>query len=114
MFMFQNGLLASFIPEILMVIGYMLCFFVSTAEPEIEKSNEPAINSQSYSFELSNTTSDTTTYNYFNQIYQSYQTEIIPTAFFSKIKSFAIYSHNIKLTEMLSFVQFSRPPPKLL
>ena len=29
MLMFQNGLLVTFIPEILMVLGYVLCLFTS-------------------------------------------------------------------------------------
>jgi hypothetical protein len=40
MLMFENGLLASFIPEILMVLGYLFCLFA----PNIKEKPQPETN----------------------------------------------------------------------
>jgi len=114
MLMFQNGLLTTFIPEILMVIGYVLFLFA----PGV-KSNDTSVDQGSVVVHVS-------TFEYQKQIsaYQvsihdfqpvefvSSKKEIIPP-FVEKAIIFTTKSH-FSSSDSLSYVDFSRPPPALL
>jgi hypothetical protein len=111
MFMFQNGLLVTFIPEILMVIGYVLCLF------------SPGITSQTPSSEQNSVTAHVITFDQQKQIsgYQVYAHDFqpldvaaeirqVPALFIPKTINSAIESY-FSTSDGLSFVDFSRPPP---
>jgi hypothetical protein len=112
--MFQNGLMATFIPEIIMVIAYIYCLFV------------PNINVDNSAVELSieivqvTTLEQTTesTYRVLNFDTQ-YTQQAIPVEPLPNVcpvnEVTSPYSELLfEISDGLSFVQFSRPPPFFL
>jgi len=119
MFMFQSGLLATFIPEIIMVIAYLVCLF----SPGISKSS---ITSENPSNIISAST------NYANEISSLHTFSLhSPTVKNCRLEFSAIYSQSTLviqnrkigqfftnlfeiLIEGFLYFQFSRPPPTFL
>ena len=111
MFMFQNGLLVTFIPEILMVIGYVLCLFA------------PGFTSHSASTDQSPVTAKVITFDQQKHI-SGYQVSVhdfqpveiepaiklTPSHFISKTINSTSETY-FSTSDGLSFVDFSRPPP---
>ena len=111
MFMFQNGLLASFIPEILMVLAYVLCLFTPSVKPQ-NSTNEPStvmvqvstgVHHQVSSFQ--STFSDFQTHDVFvaetKPLIPVFNPQVIPIS----------YKSTFSISDGLSYVDFSRPPP---
>jgi hypothetical protein len=112
MFMFQNGLLATFIPEILMVLGYVLCLLI----PGFKSHNSSQIDQGSVvtkviSFEQQKQIS---AYQVSIQDFQS--VEPVPDSkqslsyFIEKAINLTSESH-FSTSDGLTYVDFSRPPP---
>jgi len=114
MFMFQNGLLVTFIPEILMVIGYVLCLFAPGLKPTNSYVDQSPLISQVITVEHQNQSS----------VYQvSYSDFQIPEIVSEKIHFILPFVEkettntsdlNFSTSDGLSYVGFSRPPPFLV
>jgi len=111
MFMFQTGLLATFIPEVLMVIGYLLCLFVSNPTTE---SNTASINTtvvQSASIERVQVSTYSVSSRDFMFVEQPVVVEVTPPVYCSTEATTSFLEQYFQLSGSLSYVQFSRPPP---
>ena len=109
--MFQTGLLATFIPEVLMVLGYLLCLFVSN--PTAENSSV-AINAsvvQSASIERVQISTYSVSASDFMFMEQSIVVDVNPPAYCSIEAAAPFLAPYFQLSGSLSYVQFSRPPP---
>ena len=111
MLMFDNGLLASFIPEILMVLAYFLCLFA----PNFKKSDStkeltPIVAQISATQQIHSNTYSTTVLNFqcseLNIVEDQKQFISTNTDSERTIAEFVL-----KLSVGLTFKQFSRPPP---
>lgn len=112
--MFENGILATFIPEVFMVFGFLLCLFVPGSiakDPAIEQTS---IVAQVSTFNQEHTASSQLS------TYQFQTTpELIPEhklffpRFIEKRINVCFESH-FSTSDGLSFVDFSRPPPFFL
>ena len=111
MLMFSNGLLSTFIPEILMVLGYFLCLFApkfhaNTTENIVKLTT--LITSENLSV------SSTSNTFIFTDFAPKYCTVKDKTDFLFFPKFFIInFVGNItcKLTKQIDYEYFSRPPP---
>ena len=114
MFMFQSGLLATFIPEIIMVMAYIFCLFA----PNINVDNSaPELSSEIIQVTIPEQTSKSTycVLSFDKQyIQQAAPVEPLPNVCpVSETES--LYSElRFEISDGLSFVQFSRPPPFFL
>lgn len=114
MLMFENGILATFIPEILMVIGFVLCLFTPGFISNNSNSEQAPIVAQVSTFEHKQTASyQLSTYHF--------QTtpEVVPDVHCSLprfIENVIInrFETSFSTSDGLSFVDFSRPPPFFL
>ncbi len=113
MLMFDNGLLATFIPEILMVLGYLFCLIVpgfktdTTASTVAPKVIEVTAADHAASAVYTVSTRDF-------QNFEVIEADQTPTVcYFSQTHS---SSSNLlfRTTDGLCYVQFSRPPPSFL
>ena len=112
MLMFQNGLLATFIPDILMVIGYLMCLIaphLKTQNSQIEQTQVITIVSTVEHQQLS-------IYHVTIADFQQYAESIsdvkpVISYFTIVIK---IFETTFSTFDDLSYVDFSRPPPTFL
>lgn len=110
--MFQNGLLATFIPDILMAIGYLLCLIaphLKTQNSQIEQTQVIVQVSTVEHQQLSVYQVTTSDFQYY--------TEKIPelkpiNSYFTVI--IKIFESTFSTSDGLSYVDFSRPPPTFL
>jgi len=116
MFMFQNGLLVTFIPEILMVIGYVLCLFATGNPPQPSSTGQNSSTAQVITFDQHQ-----------HQHISGYQVSVrdfqpvdivadiqqIPAHFISTVIKRAAVS-DFSTSDGLNFVDFSRPPPVII
>jgi len=114
MLMFQNGLLATFIPELFMVIGFVLCLFTPGFRAEHSGNSQAPIAAQVYTYEHQNST----TYQHSTYSFQI-SAEPVSAAEYSFphfIEKTIIISgqSGFSTSDGLSFVDFSRPPPAFL
>ena len=111
MFMFQNGLLATFIPEIIMVMAYLLCIIAPGDKQVTTNLSEVAATTNISSFE-SNAYSTYSTNVYDFSLFEAVLENTLEPAFgFSDQITYSQYKNDWLLSEKLSFKQFSRPPP---
>ena len=111
MLMFENGLLASFIPEILMVVGYLICLFA----PNIKENPQPETNLVNIVqiTSLKSTSSNTLISNSF-QYEQSAAASAEEFTIVSPTHSGSIFfNYDPFLPKGIQFFLFSRPPPIL-
>lgn len=116
MFMFQGGLLATFIPEILMVIAYLVCLFNAGSKPDVIQ-NEPSalvvqvsiIERESASFY----TVSTDSFHVFNFQFSEQVNYYLQLVCENQKCDTALADFVFMLPDSISFVQFSRPPPSL-
>ncbi|MDD5184359.1 MAG: hypothetical protein PHS84_03760 [Paludibacter sp.] len=115
MLMFQNGLLATFIPEILMVVGYLFCLFspkinTEPSTPELNFTNTTQIYSTQ---KVQQNTFITTCYDFQSEDFNFSELQNLPAINSVRVKKlFELYL--FKLSDGLTFEQFSRPPPSRL
>ena len=110
MFLFQNGLMATFIPDIIMVLAYFICLFgpVNSIQSDNIDEIEPKIVQADFNSVLTIQTLELLFILPHEKCEQ--ETNISPHAI---SKTFALYNL-FCLDDCLSFTQFSRPPPSLL
>ena len=112
--MFQNGLLATFIPELLMVIGFVLCLFTPGFRAEHSSTCQTPIVAQVYTYEYqSSTTCQHSTYSFQISVEPVSAAEYSFPHFIEKIVIVSGQS-SFSTSDGLSFVDFSRPPPAFL
>ena len=111
MFMFQNGLLVTFIPEILMVIGYVLCLFVPGNPIQSSSTDQSPVTAHVITFHQQKHISGyQVSVHDFQSVDILADIELIPAYFISTQIKRAPVSH-FSTSDGLSFVDFSRPPP---
>lgn len=114
MFMFQNGLLVSFIPEILMVIGYVLCLLTPAFKPQQSIVEPCATVVHVSTIEHSHISTYQSTFSEYQAHVEFVEdTKQQLTAFVQK-RIPILYQSTFRPTEGLSYVDFSRPPPCFL
>jgi hypothetical protein len=111
MLMFDNGLLTTFIPEILMVLGYLLCLI----SPQFKHEKEIYLQN-SVSIEVAPVQhQQLSTYQIQTSDFYSNNVEIEKTDYFGLnpkgFSTFFLPHQKPKLSDELGFRQFSRPPP---
>ena len=118
MLMFQNGLLETFIPEILMVLGYVLCLFTTVYKPDNSVVDQTQIVTLDLCSNYHKISYSKLTYSH---TYSDFQTNIdyVPMTFQS-IPHFIEKSinntseSNYFESDGLCYVDFSRPPPAFI
>ena len=110
MLMFENGLLASFIPEILMVLGFLFCLIFPGLKTEKSTENLPSKVFQATSTQHT----QQSVYNYSN--YKSQPLQAIENEQISQVRSVFKILHPLiqptfKTKDGQFQVHFSRPPP---
>ena len=114
MFMFQNGLLATFIPEILMLLGYVMCLIA----PCYRTNSTPIENTSNVALVSTIEHAQTSTYSVtITDFYDTAITVLAESIQFHAFvqKSLNYYPENpLGISAGLTFVQFSRPPPTLI
>ena len=111
MLMFQNGLLASFIPEILMVLAYLVCLFTpgfKSHDSNVEQTQIVAQISTYVPQQISAYTVSTADFQIGAELITDTK-QLIPP-FVGKDASLS-YESSFSTSDGLSFVGFSRPPP---
>src|ERR1035437_3978474 len=111
MFMFQTGLLATFIPEVLMVIGYLVCLFVSNPTTENSKVSIHAPVVQSASIERVQSSTYSVSASDFMFVEQPVIVDVAPPVYCSTEPASPFLEPYFQLSDSLSYVQFSRPTP---
>jgi hypothetical protein len=111
MFMFQTGLLATFIPEVLMVIGYLVCLFVSNPTTESNTATIHATVVQSASIERVQVSTYSVSTSDFMFVEQPVIVDVAPPLYCSTEPASPFLEPYFQLSGSLSYVQFSRPPP---
>ncbi len=112
MLMFQNGLLATFIPEILMVVGYLFCLFAPkiNTEPSTPELNFTITTQISSTQQVQQNTFITTGYDFKSEDFNFSELQNSPAINSVRVKkTFELYL--FKLSDGLTYEQFSRPPP---
>jgi len=114
MLMFQNGLLATFIPELLMVIGFVLCIFTPGFQSHYSHLEQTQLTAQITGYEPQQLSSYQLTYSDF-QVEAEIATDIRQPLPFCIIKdTYVAYESPFSTSDELSFVDFSRPPPAIV
>ena len=114
MLMFQNGLLATFIPEILMVLGYVLCIIAPGLKPHISPVDQTAATVQVSTYEPQKQNSAYKVYiSDFQPAEPLVEAKKTPLRFIEKAINITVESH-FSTSDGLSYVDFSRPPPSFI
>jgi len=114
MFMFQNGLLATFIPEILMVIGYVLCLFVTGKQPQSSSTVQNPATAQVITFDQQKQVAGyQVSIHDFQPVEPIAEPQQLPVHFIPATIKSAFESY-FSTSDGLSFVDFSRPPPVII
>ena len=109
--MFQSGLLATFIPEILMVLGFFLCILTAGFQSHNSTVEQTQLVAHVSAFEPQQVSCYQITYSDF-QIEVETIEEKRQTQPYFRIKDTNIaYKSPFSTSAGLSFVDFSRPPP---
>lgn len=114
MLMFENGILATFIPEILMVIGFILCLFTPGFRSHNSTVEQASIMAQVSSYEHQ----PASTYHVSSYDFTT-TAEVVPDIHyslhcFSKVVIISNIESSFSTSDGLSYVSFSRPPPSFL
>ncbi len=114
MLMFQNGLLATFIPELFMVIAFLLCLFTPGFQATDSTSEQAPIVAQVSSFERHQVLSyQLSAYDFHVKAEKNSHTELAVPPFVVKT-ILNSYESSFSTSDGLSYVDFSRPPPAFL
>ena len=111
MLIFQNGLFATFIPEILMVLGYILCLFAPGIKSDKSSVDQMPIIVQVSTFEQQKQISA------YQSSFHDFQTSVIncdkklPVSPFNERAISIPFESSFSTLDSLSYVDFSRPPP---
>jgi hypothetical protein len=110
MMMFENGLLASFIPELLMVLAYFFCLVV----PGVKSDQSPENITSKVVYEtehvkIPSSVYKTTDYDFKFDVLMPGDEQVIVWCETNSIQHF--FELPYPITSYLSYVQFTRPPP---
>jgi hypothetical protein len=109
MLMFENGLLASFIPEIFMVFGFVLCLFTPGFKAQNSSTEQTQVIVQVSTIERQ----QLPVYQVSNADFQQYAEPISEAkqlySYFTR--NVTIFESDFSTSDGLSYVDFSRPPP---
>ena len=111
MLMFQNGLLATFIPEILMVLAFLVCLFTPGFKSHNSSVEQAQIVAQVASFtpqQISTYTILTTDFHIDAEIITDTKQPLPPD---NGKDTCLPYESSFSTSDGLSYVGFSRPPP---
>lgn len=112
MLMFDNGIFATFIPEILMVLGYMLCL-IAPGHQRSEKKVEELLSIIEFSEPTSHVTPSTVSFldhiQVADEVCEQQKSAVLPER--PSLINFPTIYFEIK--KELSFKLFSRPPPTI-
>jgi hypothetical protein len=111
MLMFQNGLFASFIPEILMVLAYLVCLLtpgVKSHESNVDQTQLVAQVSNYVPQQISSTKIYTADFHAPIEIISFTQNSHLPIV---RKDTYLSYNSPFSTSDGLSYVDFSRPPP---
>ena len=111
MLMFQNGLLATFIPEILMVLAYLVCLFTPGFKSHNSNVEQTHIVAQVSSYtpqQVSTYTISTADFHVGIELLTEVKEFFVP---FVEKDTFLSYELSFSTSDGLSYVDFSRPPP---
>ncbi len=111
MLMFENGLLATFIPEILMVIGFVLCLFTPGFKAQNSSTEQTQVVTQISTFEHQQSSVYRVSIGDFQQCEETIYNVNPPFPCY-KDKTI-IFESTFSTSDGLSYVDFSRPPPTL-
>jgi hypothetical protein len=114
MLMFDNGLLATFIPEICMVIAFILCLFTPGFKPDSAETRQAPLVAQVSSYEHQQTsTYQASAYDFHTASAEAPDTKSSLSRYIEKVVP-VIFEFRFFTSDGLSFVDFSRPPPVFL
>jgi hypothetical protein len=114
MFMFQNGLLATFIPEILMVLAYVLCIIAPGLKPHASHVEQGSMIVNVTTYEPQKHISGyKVSINEFQPAENKNSTNESLPFFIEKAINITVESH-FSTSDGLSYVDFSRPPPSII
>ena len=113
MLMFENGLLATFIPEILMVIGFLLCLLTPAFKANNSSIEQTPIVAHISNFERQQTATYVLSVSDFYTDEQITETKYSLPHFIEKL-IFNRFEFHFSTSEGLTYVDFSRPPPTFL
>lgn len=111
MLMFQNGLLASFIPEILMVLAYLVCLFTPGFKSHDTSVEQTQIVAQVLSYtpqQISTYTVSTADFYIGNELITDTKQSLPPIV---GKDTYLSYESSFSTSDGLRYVDFSRPPP---
>ena len=114
MLMFQNGLLATFIPEILMVIGFVLCLFTPGYKSNNSRTEQTPIVAHVASFEQRQTITYELSIRDFQAVAESVQETVLSLQPYIDKQTPNRFEFKFSTSVGLSFVDFSRPPPSFI
>jgi len=112
--MFENGLLATFIPEILMVMGFLFCLLAPNMDSASTTAELIPVVVQFSSVEKTPTSTYIASYSDFQQTQQIEIADKQPILFPQTELEMTFFEKLFLISDGLSFDQFSRPPPPLL
>jgi len=114
MLMFQNGLLATFIPEILMVIGFVLCLFTPGYKDSNSHTEQAPIVAHVASFNHHQTVTYQLSIHNFQAVAESVQETVLSLQPYIDKQAPNRFEFKFSTSVGLSFVDFSRPPPSFI
>jgi hypothetical protein len=114
MFMFQNGLLATFIPEVLMVIGFVLCLLTPGFKAADSNTEQTPVVAQISTYEHRQAATYRVSAYEFQLIAEPVSEARYSLPRFIEKAIFNTFEYQFSTSDGLSFVDFSRPPPTLL
>ncbi len=111
MFMFQSGLLATFIPEFFMIIGFLFCLFTSSKGLPDTTLNGNALNEHFIKYENSTISElQVGVFYQYNVIYAELEKNVnLPLNLEVNIRK--VFRYLFSSSELLFYTIFSRPPP---
>ena len=114
MLIFQNGLFATFIPEILMVIGYILCLLAPGIKSHNTSEDQAPVVALVSSYEQQKQISAYQLHTHYFQTTEivSDKKQLLPL--FVKTITNITYESSFSTSNGLSYVDFSRPPPTII
>ena len=114
MLMFQNGLLVTFIPEILMVLAYLVCLFTPGFNSHNSNTEQAQIVAQVSTYvpqQITVYTVSTADFQIGAEIITDTKQSLPPVVGKDTHLS---YESSFSTSDGLSYVDFSRPPPSLV
>ena len=114
MLMFQNGLLTSFIPEILMVLAYLVCLFTPGVKSHASNIEQTQIVAQASQVVFQSNSSYQVTVKDFQVVSETISAPCTTPLPIVETDTSPLFESPFSTSDGLSYVDFSRPPPTIL